>query len=94
MVVGSSPTVGDFYSFFSLIKCLALEKRLCQHQHQHQHQRQQKKRVILFTNSHVVETKKNNATYYTLTLRPHVRWTEDTVDNENLNRKRSKSNVI
>ena len=85
--------MGDFL-FFSSIACPALEKHHHHHLHQRPHQRQQKKLVILFSNSHVVETKKNNATYYTLTLRPHVRWTEDTVDNENLNRKRSKSILI
>ena len=35
--------------------------------------------------------RRSPSTIYELRLRPHVRWTEDTVDNEHMNRKRSKS---
>ena len=44
-----------------------------------------------------LETKverRSPSTIYELRLRPHVRWTEDTVDNEHMNRKRSKSNNL
>ena len=41
--------------------------------------------------SFTVETKGEKANYYVLKLRPHVTWSEDTIDNEHLNRKRSKS---
>ena len=44
-----------------------------------------------------LETKverRSPSTIYELRLRPHVRWTEDTVDNEHMNRKRSKSSSL
>jgi hypothetical protein len=43
----------------------------------------------------VVETKKSpNISYKKLILKKQVTWTEDTVDNEFMNRKKSKSIII
>ncbi len=46
------------------------------------------------TKEPIVETKKSsNISYKTLKLKKQVSWTEDTVNNEFMNRKKSKSNI-
>ena len=48
---------------------------------------------ICWTNDLIETTKRtaNSSNMYELRLRPHVHWTEDTIDNEHLHHRSSKS---